>query len=57
MELQRSLTWQYHCLFGFQHVLLGRILIFGEAALVVFILKKGNKVTLSLFFLVLEFLA
>ena len=49
---QRSLAWQYHCLFCFPIVPLGGILIFGEVALVMFILKKENKVTPSLFFLV-----
>lgn len=49
---QRSLAWQYHCLFCFPIVPLGGILIFGEVALVVLTLKKEDKVTPSLFFLV-----
>lgn len=52
---RRKLTWQYYCLFGFPIFLLGRILIFGKVDLVVFILKKRNKGTPSLFFLILEF--
>lgn len=39
----RSLARQYHRLFGFPIVLLGRILIFGEVALVVFILEREQK--------------
>jgi hypothetical protein len=55
MELT-SISWQYYCLFALLTVTLGRILIFGELDLVIFIPEKRKKVAPLLFPRILEFL-